>query len=32
VRGRRAGGVLLIGTVGPAVLERAVVELSGSGA
>jgi hypothetical protein len=28
VRGRRAGGILLVGTVGPEVLERAVVELS----
>jgi hypothetical protein len=30
VRGGRRGGVLLVGTVGPDVLERAVVELSGS--
>jgi hypothetical protein len=30
VRGGRGGGVLLVGTVGPDVLERAVVELSGS--
>jgi hypothetical protein len=29
VRAGRGGGVLLVGTVGPDVLERAVVELSG---
>jgi len=28
VRGGRGGSVLLVGTVGPEVLERAVVELS----
>ena len=30
VRGGRGGSVLLVGTVTPPVLERAVVELSGA--